>query len=60
MSRVYGRGVISNRSFRNKFSNIRLGDMSLREEHKTGRSSDFYEDALRKIAEWNLYKRTPQ
>ena len=50
---VYGEGVISDRAVRNWFVKFRSGDMTLKDEPRMGRPSDFDDDVLNSLLEEN-------
>ena len=58
MSNVYDLGVITDRQVRNRFSKFCFAERSLRGEARSGRSSDFNQNALRKLVECNPHKNT--
>ena len=51
LCRFFGKDTISDRSAQYWFANIRSGDESLEDEAKSGRPSEFDEDALKQMIE---------
>ncbi|XP_015181327.1 PREDICTED: histone-lysine N-methyltransferase SETMAR-like [Polistes dominula] len=51
--RVYGEGLITDRAVRNWFVKFRSGDMTLKDEPRAGRPSDFDDNLLKAVLEQN-------
>ncbi|GFY74560.1 histone-lysine N-methyltransferase SETMAR [Trichonephila inaurata madagascariensis] len=49
--RVYGEGLITDRAVRNWFVKFRFGDMTLKDESRAGRSTDFDDNLLKAALE---------
>ena len=57
---VYGKDIITDRAVRNWFVKFCSGDTSLKDEPRPGRSSDFDDDALKALLEYNPCQSTQE
>ena len=57
---VYGEGTITDRAVQNWFVKFCSGDTSLKDEQRPGRSSDFDDDALKALVEYNPRQSTQE